>query len=646
CEELCRAREAAGACCELRFRGLLGRLVEWVRAEAPRRRAARSLLSFDDLLSRVEGALRGPGGGLLGRRLRERFRAVLVDEFQDTDPLQYAIFRKAFGGGGTRLVLVGDPKQAIYRFRGADIFAYRQAAADAGDRTATLRTNWRAAGGLVQAVNALFARREAPFLFDWINFRPARPRPSPPPGLEAAGDGGAALHLWIAGADCDGAALLEAMAAAVVRLLEAGRAGRARIGERPVGPGDVAVLVATNAQAARMHAFLRRRGVPAVLASRESVFASREAEELYRVLAAAAAPARPDRLKGALATDLLGLTGAELADLPEEGLAEWMDRLARCHDVWRGRGVMAGARALAAEAGVVPRLLRLEDGPRRVTNLFHCLELLHRAESEEDLGPEGLLQWLGARILDPPGGEEAVLRPETEDRALRILTIHRAKGLEFPVVFLPYLPPGPRREEARFPLCHGPGGERVLELRPEHEEAAQAAWEREELAEELRRFYVAVTRAGARCHVAWRPGSRSALDYLLDVPGGEGGEAAARGALEELARASGGAVAWGPLPAPGGECFRPPVCVPAEPSCRSFSRRFPPRRVLSFTSLVAARPAPEGPAWDEPGDGAPEASSPAPGDHVRGFPRGTRAGICLHAVMERADYAAGGAGAA
>ncbi|MDW7712472.1 MAG: UvrD-helicase domain-containing protein, partial [Deferrisomatales bacterium] len=321
CQELLELRDALEEEHGARLLALKQGLLGWVRQELPRWKAQRNLRSFDDLLRDVHAALAGPAGPGLAAALSARYRAALIDEFQDTDPVQYEIFRRAFGGAGARLFLIGDPKQAIYSFRGADLFAYLDAAREAEARF-TLDRNWRSTPDLLAAVNALFGRREAPFLFEDIGYQAVHsgePGGKEPLRFDGAPDT-APFQVWFA--PRGEAKLLDkasawadiprAVAGEVVRLLRAGQEGRATIGGRPVAPEHIACLVRTNRQAQLVQDALREGGVPSVIHGASSLFASREAEEMLRLLAALAEPGREGRVRAALATDLLGVGGEDL----------------------------------------------------------------------------------------------------------------------------------------------------------------------------------------------------------------------------------------------------------------------------------------------------------------------------------------------
>ena len=418
--------------------------LRWARTELRRRKLKSNVLCFDDLLTRLHSALIGPSGETLANLLRERFRAALIDEFQDTDGIQEAIFQKVFRGSEGWLYFIGDPKQAIYGFRGADIFTYLTAA-DTAQQRYTLKTNWRSARTLVEGVNHVFGRAPGAFVFEGIEFE----------HVEAAGERGRTpllrkgnatppLKIWAwetpepiraREAQRD---LPRATAAAIAELLD----GDTHIGDKPLHPSQIAVLVARHRQARLVQDALHTFQVPSVLLSDESVWHTREAGELHAVLTAIAEPSREAAVRGALSTEIFGYTVSRLEALTESD-RDWehlLSRFSRYRDRWSHSGFIQMFRAFLLGERVRSRLLSMPDGDRRVTNLLHLAELLQRAANEQRFGPAALMRWFVAqRSTETPSREDdSVLRLERDDDAVQIITMHRSKGLEFEVVFCPF----------------------------------------------------------------------------------------------------------------------------------------------------------------------------------------------------------------
>ncbi len=644
------------------------------RAELAARKRRSGHQTYEDLLIDLAGALRGPGGAALAASLRQRYRAALVDEFQDTDPLQLGIFSGIFGAGPQPLVYVGDPKQAIYGFRGADVFAYLAGREQAAAGYALLE-NRRSDAPLLRAMNALFERPQ-PFLLDALPFDPARPA-----SMERAAcridDGAAPFTLWTLekpaeakgfSKEAAGAQASEAVAADIARLLALAAEGKAQIGARALGGGDIAVLVRKCVEGESVRAALARRGIASVALGGGSVWQSEEAEEIERLLLAVAAPAREGLVRAALATVLLGADAARLAAWAADD-AGWSARLDLFHDdlaLCRERGFMAMWRRLLRREGVVARVLARPDGERRMTNYRHLAELLQAAEHAGALDAAGLARHI-ARERDGAENEDTQLRLESDARLVRIVTIHAAKGLQYPIVYCPFLWGGGKADDGGWPvLAHADGGA-CLDFGSGHIDALRRRAELESAAEELRLAYVALTRAEHRCVVAWgriNQFERSPLAWLLFGPreaGGEGDprarlaeklerldQAALLAELQQLAAGLDGAMAV--VPPPMGAAA-PPAAGDAEPPAlapRVFGGAIPaPWRVTSFSSL-AARMAEEEEAADRDPVAAPVAeitvppepsfTEPRPFASLFAFPRGARAGSCLHALLERVDF--------
>ncbi len=663
------------------------KLLAYCNAELALRKRRQQVQSYDDLLINLHEALHHPRqGAALIEMLHRRFFAALIDEFQDTDPVQYAIFQRIYAGTGKPVFLVGDPKQAIYSFRGADIFAYLTARRDSRHRY-TLDVNWRSDPRLLTALNAVFGGGGGqPFLFDGIPFHDARPaerkRHEP---LWLHGRSEAPLQIWLVEPEGDrpvakGAAserAARATAAEIARLLNLGARGQARIGERPQAEdgraltgGDIAVLVRGHWQGRLVRDHLLRLGVPSVQHADDSVFASDEARQLEWLLAAVAEPGNEGRVRTLLASDLFGLGGEELYRLREDerAWARWLEKLQDYRQLWLDHGFMRFFRACLIGEGIPRRLLAFRDGERRLTNLLHLAELAHVA-SRARPGLAGLLKWLGERRLAPGDQDEAQqLRLESDENLVRIVTVHKSKGLEYPVVFCPFPWDGKLRADRKSNttlLYHDPGdpGRAFLAFGVAEDDPARLLARREEMAENLRLFYVAVTRAKQRCYLVWgkiREAETAPPAWLLHHPPVIGpsqdalqvtkqrfedlAPAAFLGDLRAAFAAAGDAVALAPLPRESGQRYQPPPVAEPEPRARMFARALPESwRVGSFTALSAGQSG-EMPDYDMAATApeaveVPEPEVKTPGRDIFAFPRGARAGTCLHAIFERLDFA-------
>ena len=435
-------------------------------------------MTFDDLLVRLRDALDTADGEALCARLRDRWELVLVDEFQDTDPLQWAVLERAFAGAGRRLVLIGDPKQAIYAFRGADVYAYLNAV-ERADALHTLGVNWRSDQDLIDAHDALLGGTQLGH--ERIAYRTVRAHHAAR-RLHGAPDS-AALRVRVvdrydphiertARADVvqvdSGRDFVAEDCARDLRALLASGAEIEDAGERrAVRPGDVAVLCRKSQNAQRVHAALERLGVPVVLAGAGSVFETVAAEHWLRLLQALERPGYEGAARLAALTPFLGWDAPRLATATPADLEDVHGRLHRWARVLRTQGMAALAETITIGEELPARVLGAAGGERALTDLRHVAELLHRAGTADGLGATALATWLRRRIAEARAGDEdqdRARRLESDHLAVQVLTVHRAKGLEFPIVYLPDLWDvfQPRRNQpAAF---HAPSGDRRLDV--------------------------------------------------------------------------------------------------------------------------------------------------------------------------------------
>lgn len=632
------------------------RLARAVRAELERRKRRRGVITYDDLLTRLAGTLADPQRGEAARRrLRERYHVALIDEFQDTDPVQWDILRRAFGDGGPTLVLIGDPKQAIYAFRGADVHAYLSAAARAGQR-ATLTTNWRSDQGLLDAYDALFG--DAALGHPDIPYRVARApaahrasRLIDPPvaaplrlramtrdpqlvALTAKGYVSAPPARQLVADDCAGdiAGLLASGARVASRHADGTDAGH-----EPVRPAHIAVLVGTNRDARLVQQALSAAGVPAVLAGVGSVFATPAATHWLRLLEALEQPTSPTRARLAALTPFVARHAAAAADGGEEpggrasdwdgaaiaaaGDAEWETVHRRLHhwaDVLRRHGVASLLETVTVSERVPERLLARRDGERELADLRHLGELAHAAAADGSLGPSALAGWLRQRLAEAgreADTDERSRRLESDAEAVQVATVHRSKGLEFPFVYCPFLwRPGWIPDDAQ-PVFHDPDNadRRTIDVggpgSPGHSRRRERHRD-EERGEELRLAYVALTRARHQAVLWWAPawGSHeSPLCRLLLCRGDEGTLERGRRrppaddevatALHALAARAPGSVSVEAVTGATPQPWQPPTGAPVTLRRAAFDRDLDHRWArASYTAIVTRR--------DEPGVGS------------------------------------------
>ncbi len=649
-----------------------------VRAEVEARKRRLGLVDHDDWLVLLRDALADPVQGPAAcARVRSRYRVVLVDEFQDTDPVQWEVLRLAFHGHAD-LVLIGDPKQAVYAFRGGDVTTYLAAAALAGTAH-TLVTNWRSDRPLLEALGTVFggAALGDPRIL-------VRPVEAAHPGSRLTG-AGAPVRLRLVGRAGHGPlakglprvdpvreAVAADVAAQVVELLS----GPARLAGRPVEAGDVAVLVRTNRQGALVREALGRAAVPVVLAGGGSVFATPGATSWLVLLEAVEQPHRPGRVRSAALSDVLGHTEAAL-DQAGDGIADRLgSQLRRWGELLADRGLAAFFEVLTSEEALPERVLARPDGERLLTDLRHVAQSLHAAAVAEGLGLTALVEWLRRRIAQAAveTADERTRRLDSDAAAVQVMTVHVSKGLEFPVVHVPFAWDRWSPADPDVLRLHDDAGQRVLDVGgpqgPGYADARRRH-EAEESGEELRLLYVALTRAGSQVVAHWAPTANTAaapLHRLLlggHAPGGAPPavvavplDAVVRERLGELA-----ARAEGTVTVEVGTAAATPRWQPEQPpapalSVSTFTRSLDSAwRRTSYSALTAAaheatlgHPGAPGvgsepdaveddePAAPEPAPVEPPADSP--GSPLGDLPGGTAFGTLVHEVLEDLDPAA------
>lgn len=616
------------------------------RTELPKMKAARRVMTFDDMLTLTHRALKSAQGHSLVAAVRKQFRAALIDEFQDTDPLQYEIFRQFFSNAPHRLMLIGDPKQSIYGFRGADLFTYLEARKDAEraspPRIHTLENNYRSSIELVAAVNDIFSARPDCFLQHGMTFAPA------------IADGKIANEaplrrddhvteapMVLISAEIDGRddqvtelrqRIATDIAAEISRLLKS-----YRLGNRPVTAADIAILVRSHREAALIEEVLRDARIPAVRHTDASVFHSAQAQELLRVLSAALEPGNDRALRAALATSWLGLSASDIAQLEMDTArwAHWFNLFSELRERWFARGFSTMFRYLLIAEHGRRTLAEQTGGERKLTNLLQLGELAQQAEQQLRLSPLGVVEWIREQTRsDKATSDEHVQRLEKDDDAVKIVTIHNSKGLEYPIVFCPSHWADKKLKDVLF---HDPDHDwrLTLDLSDSTDDLHDAAAFRELLAEEVRLFYVAVTRAVQRCYL-YTPHRKDPSKTALGVVLGNN----LREACRTLAETAPSRFTIRSLRTAQELVDVTVLATPPTLRVRELLRRPSSERMIgSFSQLVAGATEESPKDHDEMGD-PDESRDNAVIDTtpLARLPRGAATGIALHAVLEHADF--------
>jgi len=616
-----------------------------------------AVLAFQDQLNLLLEALQAGAGKTLAQQLRQQYPVAMIDEFQDTDAIQYRIFELIYqADGDNSLTLIGDPKQAIYSFRGGDIFTYMQARRLPTIKRYSLQVNWRSQPDLVQAVNTLFSFRPDAFVYpDSIDFRAVEANPAnqryrllvnqqPVPAMALW-----QLPLTEQNDTHSRADMRELINQAIVIEISELLQGAASIDGRPVNSGDIAILVRQASEGQALARVLRQHGIRAVTIGRDSVFHSDEARGLYDLLLAVAQCNDSLVAARSLASNLLQLDYQEIAAIVDDDRAwqRWLEDLSELQQLWQRQGFIAMFQALLQRFDITRHLALLENSERRITNLLHLAELLQQ-QSLLAAGLSPLLRWFEDQF-EASGAEDAELRLEDDEMLVKIVTIHKAKGLQYPIVFVPFLwsckpvdKNGPLYyHDADLAACIDLGSD-----------ASNEHWliaEKERLAEDLRLLYVALTRARSRLYLAWgtagsesRAGfaNQTALAYLLhsrqthadldsSPADGFADDMDIDADLQRLVDASAGCIERIELPV-----IEAPLTwkqanreVPT-PRLASFARSQPTQwRINSFTALTRSvhQPASRG---NRAGDADP----------ILEFPAGSQVGLLLHSLLENLDF--------
>ncbi len=660
--------------------------LSYCRQAVKNKKRQQSLIGFDDLLLMLNEALRNDPNSKLAKKIRSQFPVAMIDEFQDTDPTQYAVFNAVYPKSAAGcLVMIGDPKQSIYGFRGADVFTYIQAKQDVDpDQIYTLGTNWRSTSAMVAAVNRLFGEAADPFVFAQIPYFAVQSSgvrddeqfmqegavvPPVQVGFISRTDnntltktvedpfaqsGHSKKRELIKKRDAEHL-VSRWTAEKILGLLNQSAA----IGKQPVRPHHIAILVQSRFQAEKIQQALRDAGISSVFYSRNSVYETREAKDLLFLLRAIATPGDERLMKAGLATEIMGLTAEQLDSLSKDNqyFDQWLQTFDGYRELWLKKSFMAMFLRLLHEQHISQRLLASPSGERKITNLLHLAETLQKASSTL-VGLHGLIQWFYERQYFLDADEEQQLRLESDEALVKIVTIHKSKGLQYDIVFAPFVW-NCRKTDSNKPLLFHRGVP-CVDLRPNNKKRNYHVAEQERLAEDLRLLYVAITRAKYRCYLAWGQvdGAQfSALAYLLYQPTGRFvqqrvppimgamtdrelqnhlSDLAGQGNLfdyeviHESGSTTGSLSQWKIHSAPG--------TSPANyrKLQRTIDRSW---RLASFSALVTS----SGSQWHELPDHdalqQPEAQNSTPAFHsIMEFPKGARAGTFMHSVFESIDF--------
>jgi len=664
---------------------LMKHAIHWIRERYDREKQRMARMTFNDMLTRLDNALQGPSGESLKKTIHQQYPIALIDEFQDTDPIQYRIFSAIYPADtedGAGCFMIGDPKQAIYSFRGADIYTYLKAHKHTKGRRHTLTTNYRSTNALVEAVNQVFLYADGKHPAGVFRFR--REQENPLPFLEVGAKGreeewqidhrlAPALTFWLLN---EGKAvgmpeyrekMAEAAASEIVRLLERAQAGQAGFqspadGLTPLKPSDIAILVRSGTEARAIRKALSKRNLRSVyLSEKESIFRTHEASDLLIWLKALADPRNERKVRAALGTATFGWPYRKLHRLAQNE-PEWelqLDRFLVYHKRWRQDGILPALRQLIDDYGLYARLSQDTEGERILTNMLHLAELMQQAGSQLE-GEQALIRYLAESTANGNGrlGNEEIIRLESDADLIKIVTIHKSKGLEYPLVFLPFICSYKEvtGKASHYRYHDEQDDDRRLIIDLDKSEENKQRHDAERLQEDLRLLYVAMTRA---CHACWlgiAPVKSTGKECQLDK--------SAVGALlnwkfdteieklgTQLAELKGdcAAIEITALPAASNAQYIPPTESGQIHPARKVKARIPSDWWIASYSALSTEDKPQ--AEQSPAAGIPNEPETARDDKrsdetepdtgpvaatgIHALPRGAAPGVLIHDLLER-----------
>ena len=658
--------------------------INWIRNRYDQVKRNAAQMTYDDMLTRLDKALQGDNGQQLADVIRQQYPIALFDEFQDTDPIQYRIISTVYpakSDTGLGCFMIGDPKQAIYSFRGADIYTYLKAHQATAGQHYTLGTNYRSTTALVDGINQVFLQADQQ---DEGAFRFKNENDNPLPFIKVNAKGrddewvidsqpAPALTLWHwestdpIGMPDYREKLADVTASEIVRLLNKANQGagfKMRSGKiTPIQPSDIAILVRSGTEAKVMRAALANRRLRSVyLSERDSIYATREATDLLFWLKAMAEPRNERKVRTALSTATIGWDYQTLQNLTQDelGWEQHLERFLGYHQCWQQDGILPALRQFINDYSLHVRLTDDNEGERCLTNLLHLAELLQQASSQLE-GKPALIRHLAEEIAaTDQANDENVIRLESDANLIKVITIHKSKGLEYPLVFLPFICSF-REVNSRTSYYRYHDNDQNLCIDLELADEYKALSDKERLQEDIRLLYVAMTRAQYACWLGIAPiksGNtktcqleKSGMGYVLDWQTGMPVNALAN----QLVQLKGDcdAITITPLPASGLDLYIPPeqrekLDLPRTSTAKisdhwwiaSYSALQTEKKYLIQADSVTVSNEPETAQDDKQHDEADSTIglSTKTLSGIQSLPRGAEPGVLVHALLEQCAY--------
>jgi exodeoxyribonuclease V beta subunit len=485
----------------------VGHAIRVIREKYANLKKRRNQIGYNDLLVKFRDVLLQNSS--LATSLKHRFPAAFIDEFQDTDHIQYAIFEELYEGDESIFwVMIGDPKQAIYRFRGADINTYLYAKKQVStENTRTLLHNYRSSKSLIQGINAFFNHSETPFGLQDLHFEDAVYPVGRNSDSEYMLGNKVVPPISVVSFKQENERVgelknlvMESVCTEILRLLDEPY----QIDEKPVSTEDIAILVDKHQHAAELQQKLAARGLKSIIRSKASVFETQESDDLYRILVAVAEFTNQNYIRAAMLTRLLRLSASEVQRIfdSEEETISILQRFSDLNEIWQKEGFSRFINRLFVEFDLEVNAVKTESSERVITNLLHLKELLVDEYRSHGKGISGMLRFLQEKRERPNADNDSeIIRLESDGKLIQIVTHHASKGLEYPIVFCPFLWDLNKSKPPFIVQSNGKSTTAILKTDSAKYDEALPFFELEEISEQKRLAYVALTRAKTKCFV-------------------------------------------------------------------------------------------------------------------------------------------------
>jgi len=589
----------------------------------------KNIQSYNDLISRMRAAVCDNNGqNSMVAGIQKKFSATMIDEFQDTDPYQFDIFNTVFGKHNMPFFMIGDPKQAIYSFRGADVYAYLQAKKGVIPKTLTM--NHRSDKDLVRAVNEFF-KSDNPFMVEDIPYNKSEGKNSYK--LKLNGEVARPMTLWSFKKE---AMIPNEVAAEISMLLNSSKAGNATLSdgeaERPLKTSDIAVLTRSNTEGRKIKEALSQLGIPSVISGSSSVYESEEAIEMIHLLEAVINPFSARAIKTLFASDIFNYTADRLINITEE--KEWdtiVETFVKYNEILNLRGIAPMFFRMASDIKLQTHISNLKNGERKLTNLIHIIELLQKEEADKQASPNDLLRFIkdknskDGNSYSSRASEEEELKMESDENAITIMTIHKSKGLEYNIVFAPYLTSSSK--DKGYSKYHK-DNKYIIDISDDTE--SKELQKEEEFSENIRLIYVALTRAKYVCYTAFKEPEKSKSKPIEKMVFGD--EKPNSSLLTSKLDTS--LIDIREIEERTGASYNPETPAPSSDN-RTFEADIKKVwQINSFSRLVHSAPS----AKDTDQFVRNEEKIFTNEKNIFTFPKGAKAGSCLHDCLEHIDF--------